>query len=335
MDSPVGGDKVISLSGLTKVFNEHVVAVDHLDLTISRGQIFGLLGPNGAGKTTTIRMLLGLVIPTSGSIEVFGQRLRPGADVLARVGAMVEDPSFVPHLSGIENLRQWWRYGGQPLREAHVEEALAVAGLGDDVFRKVRTYSHGMRQRLGIAQALLCNPDLLVLDEPTNGLDPAQIRELRQVFWRLSERGTTVMISSHLLAEVEQSCTHVGVMNRGKIVTAGAVDTLVGGSEVAYVEVDDAERARAVLAATAGVASVSPEGDGLSVALDGTDRPTVVASLVHAGVAVRTVTARHRLEDAFLQLLSSPTAQGPDDPGRGAYPQQTPGAAAGTTVAGS
>ncbi len=169
----------IVLRGLTKRFSPEVLAVDNLDLTVESGQVCGLLGPNGAGKTTVLRMLLGLIHPTSGTAEIFGQRMRSSHPVLRRIGALVEGPAFVPHLSGMKNLEFYWRAGGQDLRESNIEEALEIAGLGSAINRKVKTYSKGMGQRLAIAQALLNKPDLLVLDEPTVGLDPEEMREIR------------------------------------------------------------------------------------------------------------------------------------------------------------
>ncbi|MFI5806449.1 alpha/beta fold hydrolase [Streptomyces sp. NPDC051561] len=198
-------------------------AVRDLSLSVERGQVLGLLGPNGAGKTTTLRMLMGLVHPDDGELRIFGHPVRPGAPVLSRLGSFVEGPGFLPHLTGRQNLDLYWRATGRPTADAHVEEALAVAGLGTALDRAVRTYSQGMRQRLAIAQAMLGLPDLLVLDEPTNGLDPGQIREMRDVLTRYAATGRTVVVSSHLLAEVEQCCTHLVVMDRGRLVAAGEV----------------------------------------------------------------------------------------------------------------
>ena len=227
-----------------------LVAVDGLTFRVERGQVCGLLGPNGAGKTTTLRVLMGLVHPTSGLVRVFGEAVTPGAAVLSRVGAFVEGPGFLPHLSGLDNLTLYWRATGRPMEQARMEEALAIAGLGDAVRRKVRSYSHGMRQRLAIAQAMLGLPDLLVLDEPTNGLDPPQMRAMRQVLRdyvapRDGQGGRTVLVSSHLLAEVEQTCTHVVVMNRGRLVAAGEVAEVAGAGrlEDAFLEMLERELA--------------------------------------------------------------------------------------------
>jgi ABC-2 type transport system ATP-binding protein len=204
----------------------------------------------------------------------------------------------------MRNLQIYWRAGGGDFATANVEEALAVADLGDAVHRKVKTYSQGMRQRLGIARALLGHPEVLVLDEPTNGLDPGEMREIRELLIRLAGRGVTVLLSSHLLAEVEQVCSHVVVMDKGKLVAAGTIDELTAASGSVYFGVDDAAKARDLLAALPGVRSISSDPPGLVVELDGVRRSDLVAALVHGGIAVDTVESRHRLEDAFLGLLA-------------------------------
>ena len=296
-------ETVVAVTGLTKRFGT-VLAVDDLSFRVDRGQVCGLLGPNGAGKTTTLRMLLGLVKPSGGYASLFGTAARPGSPTLHRVGALVEGAAFVPHLSGITNLRLWWEAGSARWDDADVDGALAVAGLGRVVERAVKTYSHGMRQRLGIARALLGRPELLVLDEPTTGLDPQEIREVRRLLNRLGEQGSTVLLSSHLLAEVEQSCSHVVVVDRGHVVATGSVAEIMGPvANTAYLEVDDRSRAGPLLAGMAGVAAVTEEREGLGVELAGASRADLVAALVGAGIAVHTVTARRRLEDAFLRLV--------------------------------
>ncbi|WP_113701467.1 alpha/beta fold hydrolase [Nonomuraea lactucae] len=226
-----GGDEVpLEISGLTKAYRNGEPAVDGLSFRVERGQVLGLLGPNGAGKTTTMRMMMGLIRPDSGEIRIFGDRVAPGAPVLSRLGSFVEGPGFLPHLSGRENIELYWAATGRPAGDAHFDEALEIAGLGKALERAVRTYSQGMRQRLAIAQAMLGLPDLLVLDEPTNGLDPPQIREMREVLKRYARDGRTVIVSSHLLAEVEQTCSHVVVMHRGRLVSAGPVSVLLSAA---------------------------------------------------------------------------------------------------------
>ncbi|SNT08838.1 ABC-2 type transport system ATP-binding protein [Streptosporangium subroseum] len=217
----------LRINGLTKAYGNGELAVNDLSFTVEHGQVLGLLGPNGAGKTTTLRMLMGLIHPDAGEVRIFGHRVVPGAPVLSRLGSFVEGPGFLPHLSGRDNLELYWKATGRPTEDAHFAEALEIAGLGKALERAVRTYSQGMRQRLAIAQAMLGLPDLLVLDEPTNGLDPPQIREMREVLIRYAAQGRTVIVSSHLLAEVEQTCSHVVVMHRGRLITAGTVSELL------------------------------------------------------------------------------------------------------------
>ncbi|MEO6501690.1 MAG: alpha/beta fold hydrolase [Jatrophihabitantaceae bacterium] len=260
----------IVFTDLAKVYADGYRAVDGVSFRVERGQVLGLLGPNGAGKTTTLRVLMGLILPTAGSIRVFGHEVVPGARVLSRLGAFVEGPGFLPHLSGRENLRLFWAASGRPVEQAQFETVLEIAGLGDSLERRVKTYSHGMQQRLAIAQAMLGLPEVLVLDEPTNGLDPPQIAEMRVVLGRYAATGRTVIVSSHLLAEVEQTCSHVVVMHRGRLVAAGSVAE-VAGSGSTQLAVEDVDRAREVLVA--------------------------------AGLPARVVPARRALEDVFLDLI--------------------------------
>ncbi|SEC86728.1 ABC-2 type transport system ATP-binding protein [Streptomyces misionensis] len=281
-------------------------AVRELSFRVERGQVLGLLGPNGAGKTTTLRMLMGLITPDDGEIRVFGHAVRPGAKVLSRVGAFVEGAGFLPHLSGRENLELYWRATGRPEQDAHLDEALEIAGLGDALARAVRTYSQGMRQRLAIAQAMLGLPDLLILDEPTNGLDPPQIREMREVMIRYAAGGRTVIVSSHLLSEVEQSCTHLVVMDRGRLVQAGPVREIIGSGDTLLVgtatPVDEPVVEK--VAALDTVASAVRTDDGLLVRLEpGGTAERLVAELVRLSVPVASVGPHRRLEDAFLTLI--------------------------------
>ncbi|GAA2456767.1 CocE/NonD family hydrolase [Actinomadura vinacea] len=237
---PELADVPLQIDGLTKAYKNGHLAVSDLSFRVEKGQVLGLLGPNGAGKTTSLRMLMGLIHPDAGEIRIFGHRVTAGAPVLSRLGSFVEGPGFLPHLSGRDNLDLYWRATGRPAGEAHLEEALEIADLGAALDRAVRTYSQGMRQRLAIAQAMLGLPDLLVLDEPTNGLDPPQIREMREVLVRYAAAGRTVIVSSHLLAEVEQTCTHAVVMSRGRRVAAGPVAEIVGSGrrlEDAFLEI--------------------------------------------------------------------------------------------------
>ena len=296
-------DVPLVIENLSKSYPGGLKAVDSLSFRVERGQVLGLLGPNGAGKTTTLRMLMGLISPSGGHIRVFGHKIYPGAPVLSRIGSFVEGAGFLPHLSGRANLELYWAATGRPLERAHFSEALEIAGLGGAVDRKVRTYSQGMRQRLAIAQAMLGFPDLMVLDEPTNGLDPPQIHQMREVLRRYASTGRTVLVSSHLLAEVEQTCDHVVVMHRGKLVASGAVDEIVAGGGEATFRVDDPESAAQALRGVTGVNAVSIEGNLVHADLDGLARSSALTLLVKAGVAVEQAGPRSRLEDAFLQLV--------------------------------
>ncbi|MFJ4618020.1 alpha/beta fold hydrolase [Streptomyces sp. NPDC088812] len=305
---PALADVPLQITGLTKRYAKSAdrYAVQDLSFRVEKGQVLGLLGPNGAGKTTTLRMLMGLITPDGGEIRVFGHAIAPGAPVLSRVGAFVEGAGFLPHLSGRENLELYWRATGRPPQDAHLDEALEIAGLGDALARAVRTYSQGMRQRLAIAQAMLGLPDLLILDEPTNGLDPPQIREMREVMIRYAAAGRTVIVSSHLLSEVEQSCTHLVVMDHGQLVQAGPVREIVGSGDTLLVgtsaPVDDPVVEK--VAALPGVASADRADDGLLVRLDPDGTPArLVADLVRLEVPVESVGPHRRLEDAFLTLI--------------------------------
>ncbi|MFC9477616.1 alpha/beta fold hydrolase [Streptomyces griseus] len=307
-------DVPLQITGLSKKYAKSVdrYAVRELSFRVEKGQVLGLLGPNGAGKTTTLRMLMGLITPDEGEIRVFGQAIRPGAPVLSRVGAFVEGAGFLPHLSGRANLDLYWQATGRPAEDAHIDEALEIAGLGDALARAVRTYSQGMRQRLAIAQAMLGMPDLLILDEPTNGLDPPQIREMRDVMIRYAAGGRTVIVSSHLLSEVEQSCTHLVVMDRGRLVQAGPVAEITGSGDMILVTTADevSEPLAEKVAALPGIGSAvrTDDGRGLLVRLDGATTSRLVADLVRLDVPVTGVGPHRRLEDAFLTLISGGAA---------------------------
>ncbi|MGW0282158.1 CocE/NonD family hydrolase [Streptomyces sp. NPDC003236] len=305
---PALADVPLQITDLSKRYARSAdrYAVRELSFRVEKGQVLGLLGPNGAGKTTTLRMLMGLIGPDDGEIRVFGHAVRPGAPVLSRVGAFVEGAGFLPHLSGRENLELYWRATGRPPEDARLDEALEIAGLGDALARAVRTYSQGMRQRLAIAQAMLGLPDLLILDEPTNGLDPPQIREMREVMIRYAAAGRTVIVSSHLLAEVEQSCTHLVVMDRGRLVQAGPVREIVGSGDTLLVGTGTPVDEPVVEKVTAlpGVASAVRTEDGLLIRLEpGGTAEELVVELVRLEVPVASVGPHRRLEDAFLTLI--------------------------------
>lgn len=299
---------VVATSGLTKRFRGGQVAVDHIDLEVPRGAVFGFLGPNGSGKTTTIRMLLGLIRPTEGTVAVLGNPIpERHAETMPRVGALVEGPAFHPYLTGRANLARLDRMDVTADPKTHDERlaaALARVGLTAAAGKRFRQYSLGMKQRLGIAAALLQPRDLLVLDEPTNGLDPQGTREVRHLVRDLSADGMTVLVSSHLLAEVEQVCTHVGIMSAGKLVRQGTIDEL-RGADTALITVTTPDPSGAVAALRRlGLddADVSMH-DEARASLGAVAPEAVTVALVEAGVAVRGLAVvRPALEDLFVQL---------------------------------
>lgn len=293
---------VISCKRLAKRFGP-TVAVSELDLDVSAGQVYGFLGPNGAGKTTTIRMLLGLITPTEGQIRLLG-RLLPDPRAVAQTGSMIEEPAFYPWLTGRQNLQVLAAIGGG-CAAAEFGRVLGVTGLSEVAGRKVRTYSQGMRQRLGLAAAMLGRPPLLIIDEPTNGLDPAGIREIRGLLRGLAAYGTTVFMSSHLLAEVEQVCDRVAVIVRGRIVEEGPPAGLGAIRRRIRVQVDgaDAEAAGRLLARW----SARQLGGQFLVEHDsGRD---VNGALAAGGVIAESVTVEQpRLEDRFLEIVGEEDA---------------------------
>ncbi len=300
---PALAEVPLAIEGLAKSYRNGYRAVEDLSFRVERGWVLGLLGPNGAGKTTALRVLMGLIRPSEGAVRVFGHQVVPGAPVLSRVGSFVEGPGFLPHVSGRDNLRLWWRATGRPAEQARLDVVLDIAGLGEDAERAVRTYSQGMRQRLAIAQAMLGMPELLVLDEPTNGLDPPQIREMREVLRSYAATGRTVVVSSHMLAEVEQTCTHVVVMHLGRLVAQGRVAELVATGGSVSLDVSDPVLAERVAAGVPGVDQVRTEDGVLLARADAEARAALVAALVRADVAVSRVAPQHGLEDAFLELV--------------------------------
>jgi ABC-2 type transport system ATP-binding protein len=299
----------VVVRGLTKTYRDGNRAVDDVSFTVERGQVVGLLGPNGAGKTTTLRMLLGLIRPSDGDAVLYGERIRPGSPVLARLGTFVEGPGLLPHLTGRDNLRLWWRSTGADLADARMEEALEIAGLGGAIEKPVRTYSHGMKQRLALAQALLGMPDCLVLDEPTNGLDPPQIREMRELIQRYAATGRTVLLSSHLLAEVEVTCTHAVVMQSGRLIYRGSVADLLGrSSSITLMVRGDPDFAASVLRGVDGVGRVDiDEGADRRLVIEANPlvRSALVRALVAADVDVEELAIQRRLEDVFLNLVGA------------------------------
>jgi ABC-2 type transport system ATP-binding protein len=292
-------DFVIETRDLGKRYGERIVAVDRLAMRVRRGEVYGFLGPNGAGKTTTLRMLLGLVRPTSGSALVLGAA--PGSpEVLDRIGALIETPSFYPFLSGRDNLLVLARHAGVPERRiaSALEEVELTARAGD----RFQTYSLGMKQRLGIAAALVKEPELLILDEPTNGMDPAGMAEMRTFIRNLGRGARTVLLSSHLMTEVEQICDRVGVISRGSLVGEGTVDEL-RGSESLWLRAEPLDDAERVIRGLRGIEEVARIDGGLRVAADSTAAAAINRALVEAGIAVGELRPeRASLEKVFLEL---------------------------------
>ena len=295
---------VIETSALTKRFGE-TVAVERLDLRVRRGEVYGFLGPNGAGKSTTLRMLLGLVQPTSGSASVLGAA--PGSqESLARIGAMIEGPAFYPFLSGRDNLRVLARYAG--VAESRIGAVLAVVDLTARAGDRVSAYSMGMKQRLGIAAALLKDPELLLLDEPTNGLDPAGMAEMRGFIRSLGEGGRTVLLSSHLMGEVEQVCDRVGVIRDGALVAEGTVEELRGSAGL-RLRAEPVSTATEVLWSLPSVEALSRDDGVLRVTADVAQAAAINRALVEAGIAVSELrTQQSSLEDVFFALTEKAAA---------------------------
>jgi ABC-2 type transport system ATP-binding protein len=295
-------DAIVQTRGLTKHYGA-IVAVDNLNLTVRRGEIYGFLGPNGAGKTTTLRMLLGLIRPTFGTSVVAGAA--PGSpESLARIGAIVEAPAFYPYMSGYDNLRLLAIYCGVPLKR--VGAALDQVELTPRARHKFSTYSLGMKQRLGIAAALIKEPELLILDEPTNGLDPQGMADVRNLIIELGKGDRTVLVSSHLLGEVEQMCTMIGVIQKGKFVAEGTIDELRGAATLT-VRADPAETAMRVLTDEVGADSVRVLADGsFSLKIDLKRTAELNRKLVSSGADVTELRASERsLEDVFIELTGA------------------------------
>ena len=299
---PQVSDLVIETRALTKRYGDAIVAVDDLALRVRRGEVYGFLGPNGAGKTTTLRMLLGLVRPTSGQAAVLGAA--PGSpEGLARIGALVEAPAFYPYLSGRDNLRVLAGHAG--VSEDRVETVLAEVRLSDRADDRSATYSLGMKQRLGVAAALLKDPELLILDEPTNGLDPAGMAEMREFMRSLGEGGRTLVLSSHLMGEIEQVCDRVGVIRDGSLVAEGTVEQLRGRAGL-RVRAEPLSEAARVVGAIPAVDEVTSVDGVLDVAVDTAQAPAINRALVEAGIAVSELyPQKASLEDVFLELTTN------------------------------
>ncbi|HEY0687488.1 MAG TPA: ABC transporter ATP-binding protein [Kribbella sp.] len=295
----------VEVSGLTKRYGD-TLAVDRVDLTVRSGEVYGFLGPNGAGKTTTLRILTGLIAPTSGSVRVLGGI--PGqAQVLARTGSMIESPAFYPYLSGLDNLRLLAEYTEVP--RARIQEVLQLVNLADRARDRFSAYSVGMKQRLGVAATLLKDPELVILDEPTNGLDPAGMRDMRRLIRELGSDGRTVLLSSHLLGEVQQICDRVGIISEGRMVAEHDVEELRGQQEL-VIRAKPMSGARTVLHSVVGADAVHLYDDTLRVKVESDRAAEVNRALVEAGIAVSELRITERaLEDVFFELTASGEAR--------------------------
>jgi ABC-type multidrug transport system ATPase subunit len=281
-------------------------AVEDVNLEIHRGDVFGFLGPNGAGKSTTIRMILSLIRPTTGSVELFGHRLETEREkALAKVAGIVEKPDFYLYLSAFRNMEIAGALTlGKSPEKKRIIDSMALVGLQDRADDCVKTFSHGMKQRLGIAQALLCNPELIVLDEPTNGLDPQGMKEVRELIAQLShEHGITVFLSSHLLNEVEQVATRMAIINKGKLVVQGSVEELLRSSAKRIIfNVEPKKKALAVLKKIKRVENPTLDSTGIIANVETKDIPDVVVKLVAAKCKVFSVKPKRSLEEYFLSV---------------------------------
>jgi ABC-2 type transport system ATP-binding protein len=296
-------DTVVRTNELTKKYGDRLAA-DRVSLTVRRGEVYGFLGPNGAGKTTTLRMILGLIRPTSGSATVLGRQAGT-AEVNARIGALIEGPGFYPYLSGRDNLRVMARYRGLP--ETTADRALERVDLGSRGADKFKSYSLGMKQRLGVASALMGDPDLVVLDEPTNGLDPAGMVDMRRLIVDLARGGQTVLLSSHLLDEVQAICDRVGVISNGELLKESTVAELRGGASLA-VRGEPVDRVLAVAMGLAGDDGAHLDGDRVLVDLTPDRAPELVRALVADGVQVHEVGSVERtLEEVFFEMTRTET----------------------------
>ena len=295
--TPPDAEVILRTVGLTKRFGAFT-AVDGLDLEVRKGEVLGFLGPNGAGKSTTVGMILGLIAPTAGRVEYSGVSLK-------RIGAIIEAPAFYPYLSGRDNLHALaLAAGGAPT--GRIDQLLEYVGLTDRPKTPYRTYSMGMKQRLGIASTLLLDPALVILDEPTNGLDPAGQREIRSLIPQLAREGRSVLLASHLLHEVEQICDRVAILRRGKLLQVGTVSEIVGSGGFLEIQVAEAERAAAIIEALPFVERISVEDGTLSVYAPEERGADISRALSEAGLYISSmVTRHHSLEDVFLELTDA------------------------------
>ena len=301
---PMSTDAVVETRDLTRRYGTKILALDRVNLRLRPGEVYGLIGPNGAGKTTFLRLVLGLIRPTDGSSSVLGAPAG-SPDALRRIGAVVEAPAFYPYLSGRNNLVVLARYAGTD--ESQVDPALERVGLSDRARDKVSGYSLGMRQRLGLAAAFMKDPTLYLLDEPTNGLDPYGIAAMRRIIRDLADSGRTVLLSSHLLTEVEQVCDRIGIIHRGRLLHEQAMSELRGAGGRLRVIATPLDRAAEVVRGVEGVDSVEVTGDGLDVMTDPANGPAIARALALASIDLVEMRQSSRsLEEAFMQLTGEP-----------------------------
>jgi ABC-2 type transport system ATP-binding protein len=303
MDDP---EIILRTNRLTKRFGKRL-AVHNLDLEVRQGDIYGFLGPNGAGKSTTIRMVLSLISPTSGSVRLFGADVKHERSVLSRVGGLVERPDFYLYLSAMKNMEIVSALYGK-VDKARIMDVLDIVGLADRAGDRIKSYSHGMKQRLGIAQALVGNPDLLILDEPTNGLDPQGMKEVRELILRLNrDHGMTIFLSSHLLHEIELIATRMCILHRGELVVQGSVRELLNRERIAVrIHVEPVDEAVALLGAMDWVEEVAKRPDHIACTIAEADLARTTAALVAGGVSVSSFAPRRSLEDYFLNITEQP-----------------------------
>jgi ABC-2 type transport system ATP-binding protein len=304
----------VEVRGLVKRYGE-IVAVDDVDLTVREGDVYGYLGPNGAGKTTSLRMMLGLIRPTAGVVHLFGRDPLEGVAALEGVAGFVEAPRFYPYMSGRRNLELLAAFDGGGAA-GRIDDALATVELTPRAGHKVGGYSHGMRQRLGIAAALLRDPKLMLLDEPATGLDPAGMRDMRALIRRLADGGMTVLLSSHLLAEVEELCNRVAIVREGKIVYEGAIAELKRTAASGYrLRTTDDERAVAVCSAQRGVTDLRSDDAAIHFNADEATAAELSVALIEAGAAiVELARETATLEDLFFSLTEGDAAGAPAEP---------------------
>ncbi len=292
---------MVKTQNLTKHFG-HIVAVDDLSIEVHKGETFGFLGPNGSGKSTTMGMILGLIAPTSGSVEVFGLEAQHNLpSILPRVGAVMETPGLYPYLSGRDNLKVFARLSDH-ISDKRIDEVLDLVEMSSRAKDKFSNYSMGMKQRLAIACALIHNPELIIMDEPTNGLDPAGMKEIRELIIELSKQGKTIFLNSHLLHEVEQVCERVAIIKKGKIVVQGPVKELVKAGDVLQIKVNEPDKAMAILGGQKWISSVNKAGDYILLGVKADKAADVNALLAKDGIFAAEIKAKENsLEEFFLE----------------------------------